>query len=168
MGVVSVASTSTVPSQRISTKSRSLKSSPFDPKVDNTDGMRVFIASDGCSPFFRQGKAPSSLLPSLLILCCHKRLNFEAHPPILGFTPFDTLRTILAFGGYSRCIIRAKRVSNCYIPRQKNVRVCACVRLILVLVWKKICACVRLILVLVWGTYYVPDTYVPHFIIPGT
>ena len=33
---------------------------------------------------------------------------------------------------------------------------------------EKICACVRLILVLVWGTYYVPDTYVPHFMIPGT
>ena len=33
---------------------------------------------------------------------------------------------------------------------------------------KKNCACVRLILVLVWGTYYVPDTYVPHFMIPGT
>ena len=32
----------------------------------------------------------------------------------------------------------------------------------------KICACVRLILVLVWGTYYVPDTYVPHFMIPCT
>ena len=47
-------------------------------------------------------------------------------------------------------IIRAKRVSNCYIPPPK------------------ICACVRLILVLVWGTYYVPDTYVPHFMIPGT
>ena len=31
-----------------------------------------------------------------------------------------------------------------------------------------VCACVRLILVLVWGTYYVPDTYVPHFMIPGT
>ena len=38
------------------------------------------------------------------------------------------------------------------------------VRLILVLMGKKIvrvCACVRLILVLVWGTYYVPDTNVP-------
>ena len=33
---------------------------------------------------------------------------------------------------------------------------------------EKNCACVRLILVLVWGTYYVPDTYVPHFMIPGT
>ena len=34
---------------------------------------------------------------------------------------------------------------------------------------KKISASVRLILVFVWGTYYVPDTYVPHFeIIPGT
>ena len=61
-------------------------------------------------------------------------------------------------------IIRAKRVSNCYIPK-KNLCVCrvscvvcstnlgfsvgyACVRLILVLVGKK-CACVRLILVLV-------------------
>ena len=33
---------------------------------------------------------------------------------------------------------------------------------------KKNCACVRLILVLVWGTYFVPDTYVPHFMIPGT
>ena len=41
-------------------------------------------------------------------------------------------------------IIRAKRVSNCYIPPKKSV----------------LCACVRLILVLVWGTYYVPDTYV--------
>ena len=47
--------------------------------------------------------------------------------------------------------------------------ICACVRLI--------CACVGLILVLVGGrqplllypgTYYVPDTYVPHFMIPGT
>ena len=42
-------------------------------------------------------------------------------------------------------IIRAKRVSNWYIPKKKSV--CACVRLILVLVWKKI------VLVLVWGTY---------------
>ena len=33
---------------------------------------------------------------------------------------------------------------------------------------EKNCACVRLILVLVWGMYYVPDTYVPHFMIPGT
>ena len=33
---------------------------------------------------------------------------------------------------------------------------------------RKNCACVRLILVLVWGTYYVPDTYVPKFMIPGT
>ena len=33
---------------------------------------------------------------------------------------------------------------------------------------KKSCACVRLILVFVWGTYYVPDTYVPTFMIPGT
>ena len=33
---------------------------------------------------------------------------------------------------------------------------------------EKNCACVRLILVLVWGPYYVPDTYVPHFMIPGT
>ena len=32
----------------------------------------------------------------------------------------------------------------------------------------RVFACVRLILVLVWGTYYVPDTYVPHFMIPGT
>ena len=73
--------------------------------------------------------------------------------------------------------IRAKRVSNCYISEKK---ICACVRLILVLVGNKICACVRLILVLVryvlctryvctWYqppeiyTYvrYVPDTYVP-------
>ena len=36
-----------------------------------------------------------------------------------------------------------------------RVRVCACVRVILVLVGK------TLILVLVWGTYYVPATYVP-------
>ena len=36
-----------------------------------------------------------------------------------------------------------------------RVRVCAYVRVILVLVGKP------LILVLVWGTYYVPDTYVP-------
>ena len=35
------------------------------------------------------------------------------------------------------------------------MRVCACVRLILVLVGK------TLILILVWGTYYVPATYVP-------
>ena len=48
-------------------------------------------------------------------------------------------------------------------------KICECVRLI--------CACVRLILVLVGGRqtaivvrtrYYVPDTYVPHFMIPGT
>ena len=32
-------------------------------------------------------------------------------------------------------IIRAKRVSNCYTQKKKSV--CACVRLILVLVWKK-------------------------------
>ena len=53
--------------------------------------------------------------------------------------------------------IRAKRVSNCYIPKKKfaRVRVCACVRVILLLVGK------TLIFVLVWGTYYVPDTYVP-------
>ena len=34
-------------------------------------------------------------------------------------------------------------------------KICLCVRLILVLVWKKN------VLVLVWGTYYVPHTYVP-------
>ena len=51
---------------------------------------------------------------------------------------------------------------------QKKAVLCACVRLISVLVGKKNCACVRLILVLVWGTYYAPDTYVPHFMIPGT
>ena len=37
--------------------------------------------------------------------------------------------------------------------QKKNLSMCVCVRLILVLVWKKI------VLVLVWGTYYVP--YVP-------
>ena len=43
--------------------------------------------------------------------------------------------------------IRAKRVSNCYIPKKKfaRVRVCACVRVILLLVGK------TLIFVLVWG-----------------
>ena len=41
-------------------------------------------------------------------------------------------------------------------------KICLCVRLILVLVWKK------LILVLVWGTYYVPDTYVPRISRPYT
>ena len=45
-------------------------------------------------------------------------------------------------------VIRAKRVSYCYIPKKKSV-ICACVRLVLVLVWEKNCACVRLILVLV-------------------
>ena len=38
--------------------------------------------------------------------------------------------------------IRATRVSNCYIP-QKNDVLCACVRLILVLVWKKITSYVQ-------------------------
>ena len=42
----------------------------------------------------------------------------------------------------------AKRVSNCYIPPKKFARVC-------------VCACVRIILVLVWGTFCVPHTYVP-------
>ena len=39
--------------------------------------------------------------------------------------------------------------------QKKSLRVCPCVRQILVLVWK------TLILVLVWGTNYVPATYVP-------
>ena len=52
-----------------------------------------------------------------------------------------------------KVVVRAKRVSNCYIPPKKSV-LCACVRLILVLVWKsfvRVFACVRLILVLVGG-----------------
>ena len=56
---------------------------------------------------------------------------------------------------YRYLFIRAKRVSNWYIPPKKSVRVCVCVRLILILVWKNI------VLVFVWGTYYVPATYVP-------
>ena len=63
----------------------------------------------------------------------------------------------------SSVFIRAKRISNCYIQK-KNLCVCSN----LGFSGEKICACVRLILVLVWGTYYVPDTYVPHFMIPGT
>ena len=39
---------------------------------------------------------------------------------------------------YLRNLIRAKPVSNCYIQKKQNVRVC-------------VCACVRLILVLVGG-----------------
>ena len=49
--------------------------------------------------------------------------------------------------------------------------ICVCVRVCSTNIGfsvEKNCACVRLILVLVWGTYYVPDTYVPHFMIPGT
>ena len=54
--------------------------------------------------------------------------------------------------------IRAKRVSNCYIPKKKFTRVRVCSTNIGFSVGY---ACVRLMLVLVWGTYYVPDTYVP-------
>ena len=53
-------------------------------------------------------------------------------------------------------IIRAKRVSNCYIQKKK---ICACVRLILVLVGKKLCVCSTNLGFS--ATYYVPDTYVP-------
>ena len=73
-------------------------------------------------------------------------------------------------GEFVGLIIRAKRVSNCYIQKKKSA-ICACVRVCstnLGFSVEKNCACVRLILVLVWGTYYVPDTYVPHFMIPGT
>ena len=56
-------------------------------------------------------------------------------------------------------IIRAKRVSNCYIPKKKFVQR-ACVVCSTNLGFSVGYACVRLILVLVWGTYYVPDTYV--------
>ena len=54
-----------------------------------------------------------------------------------------------------------------FLPATSKKKKCACV-LILVLVGRIFFSCVRLILVLVWGTYYVPDTYVPHFMIPGT
>ena len=61
---------------------------------------------------------------------------------------FRMLRTSTIF-------IRAKRVSNCYIPPKKfaRVRVCACVRVILVLVGTNLGFSV--------GYYYVPATYVP-------
>ena len=70
-------------------------------------------------------------------------------------TSFFFFRILIPF-------IRAKRVSNGYIPKKKMFSTN------LGFSGEKICACVRLILVLVWGTYYVPDTYVPHFMIPGT
>ena len=87
-----------------------------------------------------------------------------------------------------KVVVRAKRVSNCYLPPQKSV-LCACVRLILVLVWKsfvRVFACVRLILVLVGGRqtatvllsyvrimyhirmYLVSAGYPDTYMIPGT
>ena len=42
----------------------------------------------------------------------------------------------------------------------KNPSVCVCVRLILVLAWKKI------VLFLVWGTYYVP--YIRMYLVPSS
>ena len=65
---------------------------------------------------------------------------------------------VVAFCLHSGIFIRAKRVSNCYIPPQKFARVRVCSTNLGFSVGY---ACVRLILVLVWGTYYVPDTYVP-------
>ena len=63
-------------------------------------------------------------------------------------------------------IIRAKRVSNCYIPKTKKIArvcVCACVRLILVLVGGRQTA-----IIVVVCTYYVPHTYVPMHIVLNT
>ena len=84
------------------------------------------------------------------------------HPPqlllllqsLLWLRPFLAVLLLIYMVAYE--VIRAKRVSNCYI-QEKNIcpSVCVDVRLILILVWK------TLILVLVWGTYYVPATYVP-------
>ena len=51
-------------------------------------------------------------------------------------------------------IIRAKRVSNCYIQKRKSARVRVCSTNLGFSVEKSV-------LVLVWGTYYVPHTYVP-------
>ena len=79
---------------------------------------------------------------------------------------------------YRYLFIRAKRVSNCYIQRKKSV-ICACVRLILVLVGGRrtvygqntvyLCLSKYVPQVeahvydsMIPGTYYVPDTYVPH------
>ena len=56
-------------------------------------------------------------------------------------------------------LIRAKRVSNCYIQKKKNCAcVCACVRLILVLVGNVLCT--RYVCTYVRGGTH--DTYVPH------
>ena len=59
-------------------------------------------------------------------------------------------------------------------PKKKSV-LCACVRLILVFSGeKKLCVCSTNLGISMYqirmipGTYYVPDTYVPHFMIPGT
>ena len=62
------------------------------------------------------------------------------------YYPYDifTYSTIVSLALYG--IIRAKRVSNCYIQEKKKMSVCVDVRLILVLMWKKI------VLVLAWGT----------------
>ena len=56
--------------------------------------------------------------------------------------------------------IRAKRVSNCYIPKKKPANCTSCVRSTNI-GFSVGYACVRLTLVLVWGTYYVPHMYVP-------
>ena len=69
---------------------------------------------------------------------------------------------VVAFCLHSGIFIRAKRVSNCYIPPQKYVP-CACVRLILVLVGGRQTA-----IIVVVCTYYVPHTYVPMHIVLNT
>ena len=91
--------------------------------------------------------------PCLDVVFHFSFVNLICHP-----FSFGTWLTICFF----LAIIRAKRVSNCYIQKKKTV--CSTN---LGFSGEKTCACVRLILVLVWGTYYVPDTYVPHFMIPG-
>ena len=68
-------------------------------------------------------------------------------------------------------LIRAKRVSNCYIPPQKNVcvcaRLCVCVRLILLLVGSVKRYCYRYVCTTLYDTRYVLCTRYQIRMIPG-
>ena len=102
--------------------------------------------------------------PRLLISSMLEHNVYHARGPLIFFAL--TTRTILTSARrtvminyiyiiyYIYYIIRAKRVSNCYIPPKKSARVRVCSTNLGFSVEK-------IVLVLVWDTYYVPRTYVP-------
>ena len=89
-----------------------------------------------CSPCFAPGSQDSFCFAERCLVCGVFCRSFCRKPPTTSSCGPCRLWFVM---------IRAKRVSNCYIQKKK---LCACVRLILLLVGKNICACVRQFFVL--------------------